>query len=127
MTTHNTSNAPHVEQEYQIKTKTRRTDGLGLARPSRGLIVLNLALLGALSVVTFSPGAGAQMGSQVNRVRGEYSIVGGASIGGVSSTVYVLDSANRELIALNWNDSTKSLEGVGYRDLNRDSSSDPDR
>lgn len=96
-------------------------------RPRRGLIVLNVALLSALGLVTFAPGAGAQMGTQNARVRGDYSIVGGSTIGGVSSAIYVLDSANRELIALNWNDSTRSLEGVGYRDLSRDSSSDPDR
>lgn len=96
-------------------------------KPTRGLIALNLALLGGLGLVTFAPGAGAQSGNAMSRVRGDYSIVGGASIGGVSSVVYVLDTANRELIALNWNDSTKSLDGVGYRDLSVDATSDPDR
>ncbi len=96
-------------------------------KPTRGLIALNLALLGGLGLVTFAPGAVAQLGGPVTRVRGEYSIVGGASIGGVSSVVYVLDTTNRELIALNWNDSTKSLDGVGYRDLSVDATSDPDR
>lgn len=93
----------------------------------RGLVALNVVLLAGLAVVTLEPVAGAQMNSPTSRARGEYSVVAGASIGGVSSVVYVLDSANRELIALNWNDSIKSLEGIGYRDLSVDSSSDPDR
>lgn len=97
------------------------------ARPTRGLIALNLALLGGLGFVSVAPGAGAQSGSPINRVRGEYAIVGGANIGGVSSVIYVIDTANGELIALNWNDSIKSLEGIGYRDLNIDTTSDPDR
>lgn len=95
-----------------------------------GLVVLNLALLGVLGAVSFSPMADAQSANSANsttRARGEYSIVGGATIGGVSSVIYVLDTINRELIALNWNDSTKSLEGVGYRDLSLDAVSDPDR
>jgi len=95
-----------------------------------GLVVLNLALLGVLGAVSFSPMADAQSAKSANgttRARGEYSIVGGATIGGVSSVIYVLDTINRELIALNWNDSTKSLEGVGYRDLSLDAKSDPDR
>ncbi|PCI07676.1 hypothetical protein COB72_09820 [bacterium] len=96
-------------------------------RPTRGLVVLNLALLAGLGLVTIAPDAGAQMGTPTSRARGEYSIVGGSTIGGVSSTIYVLDSANRELIALSWNDSAKSLDGIGYRDLSLDSSSDPDR
>ena len=93
----------------------------------RGLVGLNLVLLGVLGAVSFSPGAGAQSSAGHSRVRGDYSIVGGASISGVSSVIYVVDTANGELIALSWNDSSKSLEGIGYRDLRIDASSDPDR
>ena len=96
-----------------------------------GLVALNLALLVGLGLVTFAPGAGAQLGANRNnpegRVRGEYAVVGGSTLGQTASTIYVLDSANREMIALKWNDSIKSLEGVGYRDLVADASSDPDR
>lgn len=100
-------------------------------RPGRpGLVVLNLVLLGVLGAVTLAPGAGAQPlrgDTQNPRVRGDYALVGGVSLGDNAATVYVLDSANRELVALRWNDSTKSLEGVGFRDLVRDANSDPDR
>jgi hypothetical protein len=112
------------------RRKSRSDDRQRLLRAPRGLVVLNLALLGVLGAVSFSPMADAQSAKSANgatRARGEYSIVGGATIGGVSSVIYVLDTINRELIALNWNDSTKSLEGVGYRDLSVDAKSDPDR
>ena len=114
------------EKTMTIEGQGACTDSGGRRRG--GLIVLNVVLLAGLGLVSLSPFAGAQSGmDQTNRARGEYSVVGGATIGGVSSVIYVLDTANRELIALGWNDSTKSLEGVGYRDLSRDSSSDPDR
>ncbi len=93
----------------------------------RGLVGLNLVLLMVLGAVSFSPGAGAQSSDGTNRVRGDYAIVGGADIGGVSSVIYVVDTANGELIALSWNDSIHSLEGIGYRDLRVDALSDPDR
>ena len=98
------------------------------SRATRGLVMLNVALLLGLGLVSLSPKAVAQIGTQPSpRVRGEYSVVGGATIGGVSSTIYVLDTANRELVALSWNDSTHSLDGIGYRDLDTDALSDPDR
>jgi len=95
--------------------------------PARGLVVLNLVLLAVLGAVMLAPGATAQVSPAGTRVRGEYLLAGGATISGVTSVIYVLDSANHEMIALNWNDSSKSLEGIGYRDLVRDASSDPDR
>ena len=96
----------------------------------KGLVVLNLALLFAFGTLTFSQRAHAQNradSTTANRVPGDYSVVGGSPLGGVTSTIYVLDSANREMIALKWNDSTKQLEGIGYRDLDMDTKSDPDR
>ncbi len=114
-------------QESNLTASERSRTGSNPLK-ARGLWALNLVLLGTLGAVTFAPGATAQFGdAQSNRPRGEYSVVGGASIGGVSSVVYVMDTANRELVALHWNDSTKTLEGVGYRDLGADATSDPDR
>ena len=98
------------------------------SRPRRsGLVVLNLALLTVLGVVTVSPRVGAQMGNSEMRVRGEYTLVGGDTLGENASTIYVLDSANRELVSLRWNDSSKVLEGLGFRDLVHDVNSDPER
>jgi hypothetical protein len=41
--------------------------------------------------------------------------------------IYVLDSANREMVGLRWNDGTKQLEGIGYRDLVEDITQENDR
>ena len=99
----------------------------GLATLPRGLVMLNVALLAVLGVVTLTPQVVAQASSENMRVRGEYTVVGGQTIGENASTIYVIDSANRELVSLRWNDSTKALEGIGFRDLVRDVNSDPDR
>ena len=97
-------------------------------RPKRsGLVALNVVLLAILSAVTLAPSVDAQLSGTSNRVRGDYSIVGGQTLGENASTIYVMDSANREVVAMRWNDSTKALEGVGFRDLVRDVQGDPDR
>ncbi len=95
--------------------------------PRSGLIALNVVLLAVLGAVTLAPRSEAQPSSPDTRVRGEYTIVGGKTLGDAGNTIYVLDSANREMVALRWNDSAKALEGMGYRDLVRDVNSDPDR
>lgn len=103
---------------------------MGTCPRGTGLVALNVVLLAVLGVVSIVPGLEAQSmrGSpQVPRVRGEYAVVGGQTMGDTASTIYVLDSANRELVSLRWNESTKSIEGVGFRDLVRDANSDPDR
>ncbi len=106
-----------TEKNHARRTRARRS----------GLVVLNVVLLGVLGVVTVAPRVDAQNVPSSARVRGDYAVVGGATIGENASTIYVLDSANRELVSLRWNDSAKSLEGVGFRDLVYDVNSDPDR
>ncbi|HCT46510.1 MAG: hypothetical protein CMJ35_00875 [Phycisphaerae bacterium] len=113
----------------EMNMKTNDT-GTAVPRSKRsGLVVLNLFLLLVLGTVMLAPDVGAQIRGEIQnpRVRGEYALVGGETLGDNASTVYVLDSANRQLVALRWNDSSKSLEGVGFRDLVRDANSDPDR
>lgn len=102
-------------------------ESVATRKPVHGLVILNLVLACGLGAVSLSTSADAQASNPVNRVRGEYSVVGGSTIGGISNMLYVLDSANREMIALHWDDSRKSLEGIGYRDLSLDASSEPDR
>lgn len=84
----------------------------------RGAMVVNGVLLALLGAVTLAPRADAQRGS--GRARGDYTMVSGRIQGGNSNVVYVLDAANQELIGLRWNESSKALEGVGYRDLQAD-------
>lgn len=94
-------------------------------RPNRGLIVVNLLLLGVLSAVTLPQMATAQ--NERTRGRGEYTMVGGELDVGGSDAVFILDSANAEMIVLRWDHSRGRLEGVGFRDLEADSATDPNR
>lgn len=88
----------------------------------RTLLALNLFLLAILSIVTFAPSATAQ--DDPSRGRGEYTMVGGSLDHGNSDAVYIIDSANSEMIMLRWDHSRSQLQGVGFRDLNADSSAE---
>lgn len=99
-----------------------------LRRPTSALVVLNLVLLSVLALITLSPPADAQLSSpDAPRARGEYTLVGGETQSGNTNAIYVLDTANRELVALRWNASTSTLEGIGYRNLAQDVFAEPDR
>ncbi|MEZ6243919.1 MAG: hypothetical protein R3B57_12855 [Phycisphaerales bacterium] len=95
------------------------------SRQMRALVALNACLLVVLALVTAAPRALAQAG--VRRPPGTYAMVGGEPASGNANAVYVLDTANRELIVLRWNNSTNQLEGVGYRDLRADTIAEPSR
>lgn len=105
-----------------------RANTTTLRRPSNSLVVLNLALLGVLALITLAPRAGAQLSDPTaQRARGEYTLVGGQTSSGNSNAIYVLDTANRELVALRWNPNTSALDGIGYRNLAQDVFAEPDR
>lgn len=89
------------------------------ARYRSWLITLNIALVGALAAVMFVGDAFARQGS--NRPRGEYTLVGGESQGIAESVIWIVDATNQELLVLRWQQSDKSLKGVGFRDLAEDS------
>lgn len=78
----------------------------------RGLLLLNGLLLAVLLAVTFGESADAQ-----SKGRGNYTMVAGGVNGSNSSAVYVADVVNQELIAITYNQNTKRLEGIGYRNL----------
>ncbi|MHC4217285.1 MAG: hypothetical protein ACYSU7_02405 [Planctomycetota bacterium] len=82
---------------------------------TRALLVLNAALLVLLAVVTFAPAADAQ-----GRARGRYAMVAGGVPGSLGSVVYIVDTVNRELIALDYEHNTKRLKGVGHRNVAAD-------
>ena len=92
---------------------------------TRALIGLNAVLLVVLGAVTLTPSADAQ--SSTNRPPGVYTVIGGELSSGNANGVYVLDSANRELILLRWDNSRNTVEGLGYRDLNSDVNAEPTR
>lgn len=88
--------------------------------PAR-LIAANAVLLLALAVLTIagvqSP-AGAQPGAgAAQRGRGDYTMVSGRYQGGTANMVYVLDSANQELLALEWNRNRNEFVPLGLRSL----------
>jgi len=91
----------------------------------RVVVGVNLVLVGVV-VMLIGGIAGAQS-TEARRVGGQYTCVGGKTLGGYTNVIYVLDSANREMVALKWNDGTKQLEGVGYRDLVEDITKENDR
>jgi len=90
----------------------------------RGLIVLNAALLLILGAVVLSPSTFAQRGS---RARGEYTMVSGKIVGGNAHVVYILDGANQEVLAAKWNEGAKSIDVIGYRDMQADAQAQPGR
>jgi hypothetical protein len=82
----------------------------------RGLLLLNAALLAVLAAVTFGSNAGAQAA----RGRGEYTMVEGGAMGSDAGIIWIADVANQEIVAMTYNNSTKRLDGVGYRNLATD-------
>lgn len=84
------------------------------------LVVLNAVLLVVLGLVTLSGRAVAQGGAQ-DRARGNYTMVSGRVQGGTTHSVYILDQANQELVALAWDRNRDRLVPIGYRSLTGDS------
>jgi hypothetical protein len=84
----------------------------------RSLVMLNGALLALIVGVNLVPQATAQNST---RGRGEYTMVAGGLDTGSAQGVYVIDSANAEMIVLRWNNSRKALDGIGFRSLQDDS------
>ncbi len=93
----------------------------------RGLLALNIALLGVLAIVSLSPEADAENTQPAARARGAYTMVAGGIRTGNSSAIWVVDSANQELAVLRFNDSKQQLEGIGFRDIAEDAKRRPGR
>jgi hypothetical protein len=94
-----------------------------------GLLLLNLALLAGLVAAVLGPGrvepawaqgAGAGGGAAPGRARGDYLLLTGRAQGLTSDVAYVLDTANRELIALRWDRSRRELSLIGWRSVGDD-------
>lgn len=100
-----------------------------IVKDNRPLLAINAVLVAALAAVTWAPPADAQNAAppREGRSRGDYTMVSGRVNAGGADAVYVLDAANREMIALRWDAAKQSLTGVGYRDLDADGRSSPGR
>lgn len=66
--------------------------------------------VGAAGLALAQP-AGAQ------RAQGQYTMVGARSQGAAAKAVYIIDSQNREMIAVRWNQGQNRIDGLGYRNL----------
>jgi hypothetical protein len=99
-----------------MRSQDRQTRCERGAGPSiRALLAVNAALLVLLAVVTFAPSADAQI-----RPPAKYAMVVGGVSGSTSSAVYIVDTVNQELMAVNYEHSTKRLKGIGYRNIAAD-------
>lgn len=86
------------------------------------LVIVNVVLVGVLAFVEFGPVALAQpaMADPTARPRGQYTLVGGRVQTGNANAVWVIDSANQEMVVLQWEDGRNLIKGIGYRDLDDD-------
>jgi len=82
---------------------------------TRGLLILNGALLLVLGLITFGGHAYAQQ-----RPRGDYNMVAGGVNGSETGAVYIVDGTTQEMIAITYNASAKEMIGIGYRNLAAD-------
>lgn len=91
-----------------------------MTRRYRALIGLNVVLLGVLAMVVFAPSAGAEQ--EARRNPGTYTMVTGRSPGSTEGAIWIIDASNQEMLVTRYNQSRKSLEMIGYRDLGEDAS-----
>jgi hypothetical protein len=84
------------------------------------LLVLNAALLAALAYVNLGRPAVAQ---QSNRASGRYSMLSGWVLSLDPQVVYITDESNHEVVAVTWDERSRSFRGLGYRNLANDAAS----
>jgi hypothetical protein len=84
-------------------------------RPFAAVIALNAILLGGIALVGLAPGSDAQAVR-----RSTYTMVSGTVNGQVNPVLYLVDEGSLELVAISWDDQTKSFTGMGYRNLAAD-------
>ncbi len=105
---------------------TRRAPGRAPNRAVAVLVALNAVLVLAIGAVVLEPRATAQQQTP-SRAAGQYMLVGGEVRSGNTNAVFVIDTANREMVALRWVDGRNVLEGIGYRNLADDLKQQPQR
>lgn len=86
-------------------------------RPLVAVIALNAILLGGIALVGLAP----QSDAQAVR-RGSYTMVSGTVNGQVNPVLYIVDESGLELVAISWDDQSKTFTGLGYRNLAADAS-----
>ena len=89
----------------------------------RGRLAALIAVNALLAAVTLAGllTAHAQAQGGVPRARGSYLMVSGRASGVSGNVVYIVDSANQELVALRYQRASGRLDPLGYRSLVADS------
>ncbi|MEM0982325.1 MAG: hypothetical protein AAGI17_00075 [Planctomycetota bacterium] len=87
-------------------------------RAQRVLSPLNIGLLLAAAGLGLANLAGAQQ--QPARSPGNYLLVGGQINRGDSNGIWVVDTNNRDMVLLRWQQGNTGFEGLGYRSLAND-------
>ena len=88
-------------------------------RTTRGLLLLNTALVICLALVTLSSPVTAQQQASA-RAPGDYTMVAGQVQGQTASAIFIVDATNQELLGVFWDQSRRRLQPIGYRDLSAD-------
>ncbi len=96
-------------------TATRRSRLTALA-------ILNSCLLVGIVLLPMSRSADGQGGLGV-RSHATYSMAGGNIPGIATGAIYIVDETHDEMISVMWNDKSKILTSIGYRNLAADGSS----
>lgn len=92
----------------------------GRGRLPRRLLLLNAGLLGVLGAMSWMGEAEAFQARP--RADGEYLMTAGELQAGSAPAVYIIDTANQEMVVVKWDERNRRTELLGYRDLNADSS-----
>ena len=87
----------------------------------RPILLANAAALAVLVGLSLAPSrAPGQVAQPDFRARGEYTMISGRTSAGSRPVVYVVDSANGEVVALRWDNNKQQFNGVGYRSIQTD-------
>ena len=84
------------------------------------LTILNAAILVAIIALPLTHKAEGQ-DARTARSHATYSMAGGNVGGFATGAIYIVDETHDEMISLMWNDKSKVLTSIGYRNLAADS------
>jgi hypothetical protein len=79
--------------------------------------VITVAAAGLAGVLIGAAGLAVAQPANAPRAQGQYTMVGARSQGTAAKAIYIIDSQNREMIAVRWNQGQNRLDGLGYRNL----------
>jgi len=85
----------------------------------KGLVALNGGLVVVLVGVVVGPTALGQ--NNAARPRGDYAMLAGQILGSEEDGLYIIDSANQEMAALQFDRTRRAMRFIGFRDLAADS------